>query len=108
MQVYKDPVIQQCLENGQKTSLTPEVLTDHEVSETITQMYPIRKKNLHGIFVELFNLHGPDQLFSMNLWYMCEAICSQDNLPGCYWETVWKSLSFGAFKMIVSSSGSGN
>lgn len=69
---------------------------------------PDKKEDVHGIFVEFFNLHGPDQFSSVKVWCMYEVICSQDNLPGCYRETAWKSLSLGAFKMILSSSGSGN
>lgn len=50
-----------------KTSLISEVLTDCDVSDKISQMDVLRKKNLYGIFVELSNLHWLDQFFNVNL-----------------------------------------
>lgn len=50
-----------------KTSLMSEVLTDHEVSDKLSQMYMIRKEDIYGIFVELSNLHKPDRFFGVNL-----------------------------------------
>lgn len=106
--MFKDPVMQAMPWKWAKTSLISEVLIDHEVSEKISQMCLIRKTDLHGIFVELLNLHGPHQFFSVNIWCTRGEICSQDKLPGCYRETTWKSLSLGAFKIILSPSGIGN
>lgn len=54
-----------------KTSLMSEVLTDHEVSDKLFQMYMIRKEDIYGIFVELSILHKPDPFFGVNLRGKC-------------------------------------